>query len=349
MVLNSRYTGTACSFARGKGSWSRLLNKLLVNHLNSEPYMKTLISRMVLGAILLAGNLSQAQSLEKFDVTDAWKAKIRNLAPASATYPSKKKHKVLLFSLFTGFNHWVVPHTTAMVEILGDKSGAFEVVTSNDITMFEKNNLKQFDAVVLNNNCSINPRRDLFYDKLIENKSLTEEQATAKSVELQQNLLNFIKKGGGLVTLHGAVTIFNNSEEFSDMLGGSFDYHPAQQPLNVKLADPDHKLLQAFNGEGFTHVDEPYMFKNAYSKQNFHPLLYLATSEVKGLKGENPEDKKYIAWIKRYGKGRVFYASPSHNAQSFENPKLLRFFLDGMQYAVGDVKCDEAPIGTTTP
>ncbi len=70
---------------------------------------------------------------------------------------------------------------------------------------------------------------------------------------------------------------------------------------------------------------------------------------VKGLKGDNPEDKKYISWIKRYGKGRVLYASPSHNAQSFENPKLLQFFLDSMQYVVGDVKCDESPIGTATP
>jgi hypothetical protein len=38
------------------------------------------------------------------------------------------------------------------------------------------------------------------------------------------------------------------------------------------------------------------------------------------------------------------YASPSHNAQSFENPQLLQFFLDGMQYVVGDVKCDDSPL-----
>ena len=103
--------------------------------------MKKRILLIALGALCMFGNLSQAQSLEKFEVTDAWKAKIKELAPAKTTYPSKKKHKVLLFSLFTGFNHWVVPHTDAMVEILGEKSGAFEVVQSNDIMMFEKNKL----------------------------------------------------------------------------------------------------------------------------------------------------------------------------------------------------------------
>ena len=296
---------------------------------------------------LLVSASSQAQSLEKFEVTDTWKAKIEKLAPAKTTFPTKKKHKILLFSLFTGFNHWVVPHTAAMVEILGEKSGAFEVVSSNDIAMFEKNTLKQFDAVVLNNNCSINPRRDLFYDELSKDKSLSETVLTRKAKELEDNLLNFVRKGGGLVALHGGIVMQNKSAEFSDMMGGSFDYHPTQQALNVKLADPKNPLLEAFDGEGFTHVDEPYMFNVAYAKQNFRPLLYVNTNEIKGLKGENPEQKKYISWIKRYGKGRVFYASPSHNAQSYDNPKLLKFFLDGMQYVVGDVKVDDSPIGNS--
>ena len=150
------------------------------------------------------------------------------------------------------------------------------------------------------------------------------------------------------MALHGGIVMQNKSIEFSEMMGGSFDYHPKQQPLKVQLADPGNPLLEAFDGQGFTHVDEAYMFNVAYSKQDFHPLLYLNTSEIQGLKGENPEAKKYISWIKRYGKGRVFYASPSHNAQSYtEHPALLKYLLDGMQYVVGDVKVDDSPIGTS--
>jgi type 1 glutamine amidotransferase len=119
--------------------------------------------------------------------------------------------------------------------------------------------------------------------------------------------------------------------------------------LHVKLVDPKHPLVQAFDGEGFSHVDEAYMFNVAYKDKNFRPLLYLNTNEIVGLKGENPEPKKYVSWIKRYGKGRVFYASPSHNAQSYDNPKLLLFFLDAMQYVVGDVKFDDSPIGESIP
>ncbi len=311
--------------------------------------MKNRLLLLLFCVSLSFGNCLHAQSMESFEVTDAWKAKIEKTAPAKTTFPTKKKHKILLFSLFTGFNHWVVPHTAAVIETLGAKSGAFEVVSSNDIAMFEKSNLKQFDAVVLNNNCSIGTNRDLFRDKVSEDKSLSEEKVIAKAKELEDNLLSFIKKGGGLMALHGGIVMQNKSLEFSGMIGGSFDYHPKQQPLNVRLVDPAHPLVQGFGGEGFTHVDEPYMFNVAYEKGDFRPLLYINTSEITGLKGDNPEPRKYISWIKRYGKGRVFYCSPSHNAQTYtEHPALLKFLLDGMQYVVGDVKVDETPIGNSS-
>lgn len=298
---------------------------------------------------LLLNAIAQAQSLDSFAADDGWKAKIERIAPAKTTYPAKKKHKVLLFSLFTGFDHWVVPHTNAVIEILSKKSGAFDVVQSNDISFFKKGKLKDFDVVVLNNNCSIGTNRDLFRDKLSEDKSLTEAQTIAGAKELEQNLLNFVRKGGGLMAMHGGIVMQNKSAEFSEMMGGSFDYHPKQQMLHVKLVNPQHPLVQAFGGEGFDHVDEAYMFNVAYNKHNFRPLLYLNTKEVEGLKGENPEPVKYISWIKRYGKGRVFYTSPSHNAQGFDNPKLLQYFLDAMQYVAGDVNVDDSPIGTNTP
>ena len=129
------------------------------------------------------------------------------------------------------------------------------------------------------------------------------------------------------------------------MTGGSFDYHPKQQEIHVKEVNVNHPMVKAFNGKGLTHVDEPYFFKNAYFDYNFRPLLYMEVDKLDGLKKEVDEKVIYVSWIKRHGKGRVFYSSPGHNAQSMENPELLQFFLDGMQYVVGDLKCDDSPIG----
>ncbi len=305
--------------------------------------MKKLI---ILALILISYSnfsLGQKKSLDPIPLDDAWKQKIYQLAPDTPTAPVSKKHKVLLFSLFTGFQHWVIPHADEVIRILSEKTNAYEIVKSVDISMFEKKNLKQFDAVVLNNNCSKGDRRDLFYDALIANTALNEADKIKKAAELESNLMNFVKKGGGLAVLHGGIVMQNNSAEFSEMLGGSFDYHPPQQKIELKIAEEGHPLTKAFEGKSFTHIDEPYFFKNAYSKRNFRPLLYMEIDKIQKLKHETSEKISYVSWIKRHGKGRVFYVSPSHNAQSYEDSRILRYYLNGMQYVLGDLKCDDTP------
>jgi type 1 glutamine amidotransferase len=128
------------------------------------------------------------------------------------------------------------------------------------------------------------------------------------------------------------------------MVGGSFDYHPPQQKVTLELAEANHPLLKAFNGEAFVHIDEPYLFNKAYEKKNFRPLLYMDTDKLEKKPKPIEGNIRYVSWIKPHGKGRVFYVSPSHNAQSFENPRLLKFFLDGIQYATGDLKCNDQPL-----
>ena len=291
---------------------------------------------IVIALCMLAGALYAGVPAIK--LTDAWKSKIEKLAPSKATAKPAKDRKVLLFSLSPGYKHWVIPHTAAVVEILGEKTGAYKVTVSNDVQMFKPESLKQFDAVILNNTCSRGPKRNIFVDAL--GKGKTDEVAA-----LEKSLIDFVKRGGGLTAIHGAIVFLNNSAEFSELLGGSFDFHPAQQEVTLSVVEPDHPLLKAFGGKKFVHVDEPYLFKNAYTKKNFRPLLQMDTSLLKCGKAQKrvTADIRYTAWIKRYGKGRVFYCSPSHNAQSFEKPELLQFLLDGIQYTLGDFKCDDTP------
>lgn len=292
-------------------------------------------------------NFACAQSLPEVTLDQAWKDKIKSLAPEKASFPAKKKN-ILVFSLHTGFNHWVIPHTEEMLKIVSEKSGVFSAVGSKDIVEFEAKNLKKYDAVILNNTCSIGDHRNLFWDKLKSNAGANYDSAALmkKAHELEANLLSYVEKGGGLMVVHGGVTTLNNSMAFSELLGASFDYHPVQQAIQVRLEDPKHPLVQAFPAGGFNHIDEPYFYKNAYAELDFKPLLYFNNSEIqKQRKGQElTEGKTYVAWIRAEGKGKVMYISPSHNAQSFENPDLLQFYLDGMQYVAGDVECDETPL-----
>lgn len=297
--------------------------------------------------IMLAINTithAQVQTLKTVPADDAWCQKIRNLAPAKPFAPVHKKRHVLVFSLFTGFQHWVIPNVDSIMVILGEKSGAYQTTVSNDIFEFNYSNLKKYDAVVLNNNCSVNPRRNLFYDALADQSDMTDKQKLKKARSLEKNLLRYVRRGGGLAVIHGGIVMQNNSSAFSDMVGGSFDYHPAQQNIEVHIVDGQHPITAPFDNKPFSHVDEPYFFKNAYTKKHFKPLLYYNTADILKKKKEVAEAKNYISWIKRYKKGRVFYASPSHNAQSYENPHMLRFYLNGLQYVLGDLSCDDSPI-----
>lgn len=295
-----------------------------------------------------------ANRIEPFELTSEWVEKIRDRAPATATAEPTAEHKVLLFSLTTGFVHWCIPHTDAVVEVLGQKTGAYTTVRSTDIEQFLPENLSQYSAVVLNNNCPARGERDLFRDVLINKMEEFGAQYAAMSAKarealaekLYRSLVDYVADGGGLVLLHGAIANFSYSEEFSSLVGGSFDFHPPQQELSLYPVEPDHPMLEPFGGKPFVHYDEPYIMGGAYSDLNFRPLLEFNVDELtksRGRLASLPDLPRYVAWIKPYRQGRVFYCSPSHNAQSFEQPELLAFILNGMQYALGDLACEDQP------
>lgn len=284
------------------------------------------------------------QDMEPFEITDEWLSKIEEIAPSEPTVKNVGVKKILVFSKATGYKHWTIPHNIKMLKIIAKKSKAFEVHIGYDIVNFDKKNLKKYDAVILNNSNPTGPKRDLFLDLLKANTSLDENEILKRAANYEKNLMNYVTKGGGLMILHGAIVVQNNSTAFSKMTGGSFDYHPKQQEIHLKEVDSNHPMVNAFKGNGLKHIDEPYFFKNAYFDYNFRPLLYMEVEKLEGLRKEVSEKRVYVSWIKRHGKGRVFYSSPSHNAQSLENPELLQYFMDGIQYVTGDLICDDSPI-----
>ena len=298
-------------------------------------------------------SMSAPQATDEYAITPEWQAAMEKIAPTKAMAAPKKERTVLVFSLITGFDHKVTPKTAAVVKMLGTKTGAWKVVESNDIEQFMPENLKAYDAVVLNNNCPTGKDRDIFRDVLInlvdkhgaKYKALPLAEREAKAKDLLASLLRFVENGGGLIAIHGAIANFNFNDDFSALLGGSFDFHPAAQEVTLNPVDATHPLTKCFEGKPFVHKDEPYLFNRAYAKMNFKPLLDMDMSKIKADKkvANLPAMKRYTAWIKRQGKGHVFYCSPSHYPASFDQPALLQFMLGGIQYALGDLDCDDTP------
>jgi type 1 glutamine amidotransferase len=278
-----------------------------------------------------------AGSPQPFDLSTKWIETIRKAAPAKPAVAPRRRRRALLYSVSLGYRHWVIPHTSAMLRVLAETSRAFELVETADPESFVPDMLAEFDAVILNNTCPTEPGRDSFFDVL-------QDQGTSET--LKGNIMRFVEQGGGLVSIHGGIIAFNNCPRWDEMQGGSFDRHPRQQQVTLTAVEPPHPLARAFGGEPFVHVDEPYLFKGSYSRRSFRPLLAMNTATLVMSDGEpTPPHPCYAAWVKRHGNGRVFYCSPSHNAQSFEDPRLMRFVLDGIQYALGDLECDDTPLG----
>ena len=156
--------------------------------------------------------------------------------PQKTTVEAPKRN-VLLFSLATGYKHYVIPYVDEMMKLLAQRTQAFDLKVSHDIEDFNKENIKKYDAILLNNTCSDRKERNLFRDVLINKidqfgekyKSLPLHERESKAAQLEQNLLDAIKGGTGLMVLHGAINILNRSDVVSEMVGGSFDYHPKFQ------------------------------------------------------------------------------------------------------------------------
>jgi type 1 glutamine amidotransferase len=151
--------------------------------------------------------------------------------------------------------------------------------------------------------------------------------------------------------------------EFNTMIGGFFKFHWNDgQDIAVKVDDPNSPLTKMFKGNPqltkehqgvklppMVIVDETYTFgRETYSRKNLHVLTsidYAKMTEEDKKKEQNPRaDGDYgLSWIRREGKGRVFYEAHGHNEKIYAITPMLEHVLAGMQYVLGDLQADDSP------
>jgi hypothetical protein len=139
--------------------------------------------------------------------------------------------------------------------------------------------------------------------------------------------------------------------EFNRMIGGFFKFHWNDgQLIHVKVDEPDHPLNAPFKGRPQLQIiDETYTFgRDTYSRQNVRVLTsvdYAKMSDEDKAKEQYPRaDGDYaLSWIRREGKGRVFYEAHGHNEKIYAITPILEHVLLGMQYVLGDLEADDRP------
>lgn len=290
---------------------------------------------------LVTLGMATAGSAQQSNFPETAVNRITEAAPAKATAKPLQKRKLLVFNLCRGFKHGAIPYGAKAMEILGQKTGAFETVVTEDIGMFEQDKLNAFDAVCMNNTTG-----EVFLPADMD-KLPQDQQAAARETEarLKKNLLDFVSGGKGLVGIHAATDCYYNWPEYGDMIGAYFDGHPWSEEVGVKIDDPSHPLCAAFKGQGFMVRDEIYQFREPYSREKLRLLLSIDNSKTNMQKdGIKRQDKDFaVAWVRSYNKGRVFYCSLGHNNEIFWTPAILQHYLDGVQFAMGDLQADTTP------
>jgi type 1 glutamine amidotransferase len=138
--------------------------------------------------------------------------------------------------------------------------------------------------------------------------------------------------------------------EFNKLIGGYFKFHwPDPQLIYVKIDDPNSPLTAMFHGKDFEIHDETYTFvQESFSRRNVHVLTSIdydkmsAADKAKEAKPRSDGDYA-LSYIRREGKGRVFYEGHGHSDRVYAMTPMLEHLRAGIQYAFGDLKADDSP------
>lgn len=260
--------------------------------------------------------------------------------PAARRAPKK----ILYFTKSSGFPHSVVTrkgdapaYSEAIMTRLGQEHG-FEVVASKDGSLFEPDQIGQWDAFAFMTTGDLT-------------KTGTDGRTPISPAGLKA-FFEAIEGGKGFLGFHCATDTFGKhrgmggADPYIRMIGGQFAGHGAQQKATIAIADPAFPGASGFGSGSFELTDEWYGQQDL--ADDLHVIL---TQRTEGMKGKDYERGDYPeTWARMQGKGRVFYSSMGHREDVWDNPKFQGLVLGGLMWATGQVDIDVTPnVAQVTP
>jgi len=139
--------------------------------------------------------------------------------------------------------------------------------------------------------------------------------------EQAKPLMQAVQEGVGLAGIHGGMgDAFRQCTAFQHMVGGQFVAHPggAGVTYEVSIVDQEHPITRGL--KAFSVTSEQYYM---HVDPGNHVLAVTCFGRV----------VMPVAWVKTWGKGRVFYCSLGHNAQHASQPEVIELIGRGMAWA----------------
>lgn len=217
--------------------------------------------------------------------------------------------KLLMLTHSAGFKHDYLPNAEEAVKEIGRESGQFSATATQDCSLINAENLKNYDALLFATTGEL---------------PMSDEQKTA--------LIDFVKSGGTFIGVHNATDTFYKFPEYGEMIGGYFSGHPWTQEIVANVEDREHPSTRHLE-PSFSTFEEVYTHRN-WSREKTHVLISLENGSVDLSKG-NREDNDYaLAWCHNYGKGRVFYTAFGHPKEVWHEEWLRKHLLNGILWAM---------------
>jgi type 1 glutamine amidotransferase len=273
---------------------------------------------------------------------------VEDTIPTKALATPKKPRKLLILCKAAGFVHSSIPLAAETVKMMGDKTGAYTATITYDPADINAANLAQYDGIFLDSTTL---------------SFLDDPKDPAATEARKKALLEFVRSGKGLSGIHAAADSYHTSPprgstdaeaptwpEFNQMIGGVFKFHWVYpQEITVKIDDPKSPLTAMFHGQEFVIHDEVYTFlQDSFSRKNVHVLTSVDFSKMsdadKAKETHKRTDGDYaLSWIRREGKGRVFYEALGHSEHIYSMTPMMAHVLAGIQYTLGDLPADDSP------
>ncbi|CAN7446707.1 ThuA domain-containing protein [Massilia sp. LjRoot122] len=240
--------------------------------------------------------------------------------------------RVLVLGGARKFQHDSISTAMAGVHRWGRDSGLWEAELRTDFTLvnpagggpmnagFQPKGLGDFDAVVVasaDGDWQLSPLQ-------------------------KKALLDFVRKGKGLVVMHGGLDANHDWPDYIDMVGAEQVGHPfntVEQPIYPFPLRTENTAFPAtaFFPARFVKQDELYTVRN-WSREDIDVLLRIDETAVPtlGIENEVPSDHDMpVAWIKSYGNGRVFASSLGHTHEAYSDPEIVRMYSEAIKWALG--------------
>jgi len=146
-------------------------------------------------------------------------------------------------------------------------------------------------------------------------------------------LCEAVRSGVGIGGCHGGMCdSFREASEYQFMTGGQWVSHPGNSGVTytVKITDRDHVITRGI--EDYEITTEQY-YMHVDPSNHVLATTRFPSPGVDGPHVPNGPFDMPVAWTRYYGKGRVFYHSIGHNADTVRQPQTLEMIARGLVWA----------------